>query len=539
MKRVFVSAGTSLFDRSLLGVPEAFLPLRDRSAVAAWDEAADEQDAIELSAGEAETKLSAALAAAGMPDLDDLPQRIRLLREAFELGGHEEEKKMLPAELASLCRLLPRYPLASGDHLVILATDSPQGHLVGRVLHQVLAGHPELAGADVELAQPRHWQAHDGLRLAEHGAANLLAAVSRRIASDLRARPLFVLTGGLKLGITILSQVSCWSQADGHDGLFLKLEDPGGVFFPPCSFVEHGNGCVLLPRLPTTEALRREVAFTAPLRSLAEAVEPPRRTGARPLTTLVVTVGVGLVRARPKLLEARFGSSPLAAKTTWDAIDQYALCRSWEELRSEMDGVPSDEDLVDAVEGVASQLRDAWNAGRSADLPSELAVLRSLWGDGEPAPTPLLRGHLRVVLLATDSLTGEFCASLVAGFLQQVEGVAEVVHEAVPGFHPFGGLERDGAFVTHMAEIVADAAGSCERLLIMPLGGTKLHLPLLTTLATRLHAPLVLGHVGLDRPVVIPWLESDGGRVRGAGGVGEAWPELASFPTVRLEVEGG
>lgn len=58
-------------------------------------------------------------------------------------------------------------------------------------------------------------------------------------------------------------------------------------------------------------------------------------------------------------------------------------------------------------------------------------------------------------------------------------------------------------------------------------------------LATRLRAPLVLGHAGLERLLLLPWLESDGERVWGARGLATAWPELASFPAVRLEVECG
>jgi len=490
MKIVFVTVGTSLFDRGLAGPREA----------------------------------------------SDDPERIRLLRDAFVVGGDEAEKKMLSAELASLCRLFSRYPLATGDRLVLLATDSPEGRRAVDVLGQVLRNHPALDGAEVETEQPPHWQAHDPVLLAERGASNLLAAVSRWLAVDLRARPLFVLTGGIKLGISVLSQVSCWSQATAHDGLFFKLEDPGGVFFPPWCFDGGGDGQSLLPRLPGTVCLRPEVPFTERLREIAAAMEPPGGGGRAPLTTLVVTSGIGLVRQKD-LLAARFGSPRLADDATWREIDGHWRCRSWRELRAAMRDAPGEQELADASEGVVRQLQDAWSAGRTRDLPAELAALRSLWA-GHP-PAPLLRGRLHVLLLATDSLTGEYCASLEAGFLELLEGIAEVEVEAVPGFHPFGGPPTDGDLFTRMAELVGAAAARCKRLLMVPLGGTKLHLPLLTMLATRLHAPLILGHAGLEHPVVIPWLQQEGGRVRGAGdGVAAAWPELASFPTVRLEIEG-
>lgn len=548
MKRVFVSVGTSLFERDLLGPRDAFRPLRDRCVLAAWDDAAERRDTVELSTTEAEARFSAALEAARTLDetaagsdlsaiLDDFPTRIALLRDAFVVDGDEIEAKMLSAELASLWRLLTLDRLEEGDHLVLLATDSPEGRLAGSVLGGVLQGHPALEGAAVEVVWPRHWQAHDGVRLAAQGASNLLIGVSRRIAVDLRACPFFVLTGGIKLGIAILSQVSCWSQTHAHDGLFLKLEDPGGIFFPPSSFVERARDRILLPHRPKAEHLRSEVPFIDRLREVTEVMNPPGGGDGAPRTTLVVTVGVGLVRTRPELLEARYGASSLLAdRATWNAIDEHALCRSWQELRSQMSGAPSDEDLENAVGDIIAQLQSAWNDGRTNDLPAELAALRGLWDTTRPIPVPRLRGNLRLVLLATDSLTGEYCASLVGQFLEQVEGYGQVDLRCVSGFHPFGGLSSDGVYFTRMAEIVAEVATHCDRLMMVPLGGTKLHLPLLTALATRLHAPAILGHVGLEHPIVVPWLESDGARVRAAR-LGEAWPELSGLPTVRLELE--
>jgi hypothetical protein len=339
----------------------------------------------------------------------------------------------------------------------------------------------------------------------------------------------------LKLGITVLSQVSCWSQSTEHGGLFLKLEDPGGLFFPPSRFVDQGPAHVLLPHLPTKE-IRGEVPYAARLHEIARRMEPPSGGGPLPVTTLVVTAGIGLVRVgqRKELLEERFGWTRLGDEGFWRAIDRHGQCESWEALRTKTPIAPSEQELKDVIDGVLGQLRGAWNGGRTRDLPAELAALRSLWGK---AAEPRLRGRLQVVVLATDSLTGEYCASLVARFLEEVEGVGEVKLERVPGFHPFGGLSSGGECFLRMAETVSTAAANCERLLMVPLGGTKLHLPLLTVLATRLRAPVLLGHAGLDRPVVVPWLESDGERVWGAS-VGDAWPELAGFPTVRLEVAG-
>ena len=548
MRIIFVSVGTSLFSTGLVGAAKAFEPLRAAAALEAWDVSATDAGAPELAPGEPEARLVTTLealdATAGGSGVSELrrviagfSRRLPALRAAFDPGGDEAEHKLLAAELASLCRLLPRCPLAAGDRLVLLGSDSALGSLAARWLSQVLEGHPALDGSATELAWPRHWQAHDGRRLAERGAASLLGAVSRRLAADLRARPLFVLTAGFKLGIAILTQVSCWGQVAGADGLFLKLEDPGGVFFPPCRFVQRGRGYVLLPRLPAA-GLRGRVRFTERLHEVMTDAEPPRG-GSTPSTMLAATAGVGLVRAGRDLLATRFGpSSPLADFATWKKIDEHWQSESWDALRAEMRGAPSDRELTAASDGAVAQLRRAWDSGRTKDLPAELSALRSLWDDSR-RPRSLLRGRLEIMLVATDSLTAELCASVEATFLRQVHGVARVTVQAIPGFHPFGGLAADGAYFTRLAEVLTGTARSSERLLIMPLGGTKLHLPLLTILASRLRAPMVLSHADLDQPVVIPWLESDGQRAHGTERIGDFWPELGSLPAVRLEAADG
>jgi len=543
-KMVFVSVGTSLLDDGLLGARASLPILRKPPATATWMASSATASADELSADEADARLTAVLdALAAGPEADKaaalrevrvrLPERIEALRAALVLGGPEAELKLLPAELASLAKLLPRYPLGGEDQVVLLASDSPQGALAGSVLRDVLANHPALGGAGVEVVWPRVWQSHDAAALESRGAANLLAAVDRRLGASPRARPLFVLTAGLKLGIAVLTQVACWSRVEDHDGLFFKLEDPGALFFPPCRFVARAGGDVLLPRLPATADLHIELPFTERLRKVVEKAKPPRRPRAKPRTTFVVTAGTGLIGQRALLAE-RFGAAPrLAEPEIWRAVHQHWRC-TWEVLRERSPEAPSDAELAAVVAGVGYQLARAWNAGDGRALPAELASLRPFW-TSEARPTPLIRGPLRIVLLATDTLAGELCASLDETFLgTAVAGVDRVETLTVTGSHPYRSEDEGSDRFTALAEIVLAAVRDADRVLFLPLGGTKAHLPMLTILATRLRAPLVLGHEGLDRAVIVPWLESSHGRVRAASNLAASWPELGAFPLLRL-----
>lgn len=544
MKIVFVSVGTSLLDRGdRLGDANALRLLRQPAALQAWRAAAD-HGSPELAAEEAETRLWAAIGAleasadaAALVILwqaaDRQPERISKLRAAFAVAGPEAELSGLPAELASLALLLSDYLLDAEDWLVLLASDSPQGALVGLELGAVLDNHPALGGATVKVVWPRGWQPHDAETLENQGAARLLATVDHLLGARPLARPLFVVTGGLKLGIAVLTQVSCWHHVDDHDGLFFKLDDPGSLSFPPCRFVEQAEGHILLPRFPTTLGRRAAVPATELLRSIVErATTAPWPRARTPRTTLIVTVGAGLT-GQKSLLTARFGSSRLADPEVWQPLHDFWRCRTWAELRQLAPSVPTDAELLAAIDPVVSQFTSAWDAGATRELPAELASLRTLWS-AENSREPLLRGPLRILLLATDTLAGELCASFVEEFLSGILGDGQVETKAAPGSHPYRSEPGESDRFSGVAELVAEAARDAERLLFLPLGGTKPHVPLLTVLASRLQAPILLGHEGLDRPVLVPWLEADGHGVRAAAQLDGRWPELANFPILDL-----
>lgn len=540
MKIVFVTVGTSLLQKPHLGMGKLFGSLKASRAVNEW--AANRKsltknpekiwDLLDRLAGEAN--------APGSSEALDNPasQReewIAVLCRAFaaEGGLQESDFGALPAELASLAALLPEYPLGSGDRVVLLASDSPQGALIGLLLKEVLAGHARLGGAGVDVVWPEFWQPNDGETLFRGGAIHMLRAVDGYLGQFAAARALFILTGGLKLSIAVLVQVSCWSgRLDQQDGLLLKLEDPGTLYFPPCRFLQRGREEVLLPRAPVSVQLRGFAPFTESLGRLIENSRKPSRALLRPrCTSLLVTAGLGILDK--KKLGHYFGeSSRLSNSNVWQPA-HYHWKLSWAELRAIDRDSPREDELREAEPAIQKRLEKNWKVGDTQDLPGELASLRSLWS-GEPL-RPCLEGPLRIVLLATDTLLGKTCAGIVARFLQKLLSGIEVEKKEVPGLHPYRSLYKGEDRFSSLAQIAVDEGSKkAHRLLFLPLGGSKVHLPIMTVLASRLRAPMLLGHQDLGALALVPWIESENGNLRTAE-LDRDWPEFASMPKLRLE----
>jgi hypothetical protein len=197
MRRIFVSVGTSLLTarRDFLGARRLARSLVQPGVMEAWwqdDEqwraAGGREIATELISSRLES-VTRSLLDAGDKDsakalsalLSSLDQYVAPLREALHVAEQDAGPDLWSAEMSSLVHLSRRRVLRDGDRIILLASDDPQGALVGLALQRILCRHDVLLSCDIEVVWPRHWQPQDVVRLTESGAANLLAAVNSRL----------------------------------------------------------------------------------------------------------------------------------------------------------------------------------------------------------------------------------------------------------------------------------------------------------------------------------------------------------------------
>lgn len=227
--------------------------------------------------------------------------------------------------------------------------------------------------------------------------------------------------------------------------------------------------------------------------------------------TIVVTVGISLVMENVKEKEkslAGFGRLDAGPFASLSALGE-GLEREDQLLKSADDFNPELRKWVTARAALVGKLRALWDNTnldekyKRAWSGAELASL-SLLGRDESGRDPLGSDD-RVILLASDTPSGAFCAATISQTLR--EGVTG----AAPGrvrVVDIAGLRADDADrflnvgLLNTAKSLADyrpVAGSDDETLLMASGGYKGLLPYLTPIAMQLQIPLLYLYEESDR----------------------------------------
>ena len=236
--------------------------------------------------------------------------------------------------------------------------------------------------------------------------------------------------------------------------------------------------------------------------------------------TILVTVGISLVTEKVKDKErslAGFGTLNAGPFVSLGALGE-GLEREDQRLKSAAGFNPDLRKWQEARDVLVKKVGELWKKDledkyKRAWSGAELASL-SLLGRDESGRDPLGGGD-RVVLLASDTPSGAFCAATIS------QALREGVTGAAPGrvrVVDIAGLRADDADrflnvgLLNTAKSLADyrpVAGSDDETLLMASGGYKGLLPYLTPIAMQLRIPLLYLYEESDklleiRPLAFP-----------------------------------